>query len=147
MVSQNITIFISSCNTVESINRYPYFTIKLSFVTMTKLLPLFLILIAIENCLSNQFVWFKRGRRGSDSHNRDTNELKSSAMHSFTGLEGMEVSEEKRSDDSMKVKEVKHDVKKAIKVDEDEQEFLNDLQQKLAYNSFSPLFPMYPFLL
>lgn len=92
---------------------------------MVKLLPLFLILTTIENCLSNQFVWFKKGRRGSDSHNRETNELKSSAMHSFTGLEGIELSEEKRSDDSVKVTEVKHDVKKNIHIEEDEQEFLN----------------------
>ena len=89
------------------------------------LLPVLLILIAIESSVSNQFVWFKRGRRGSDSHTRGTDELKSSAMHSFTGIEGMDHSTEKTPEDSMKIKEVKHEVKKVVQTEEDNLELLD----------------------
>mmetsp|Transcript_3866 Transcript_3866/g.5577 ORF Transcript_3866/g.5577 Transcript_3866/m.5577 type:complete len:146 (-) Transcript_3866:256-693(-) len=106
--------------------------------------------------------WFG-GRRSSESLDSSgdgdgDDVLKTSAMHSFTGIEGLDHEADlhpavhKKTDDDKKTKKSKPDVKdiKTVKeVHKEEQKeyaFENDLQRYTSH-SFAPHFPMYPFLL
>ena len=95
-----------------------------------------LILISAEDCFAShgsdgmtpsqkpKTGWFG-GRRGSESHGKDTDVLKTSAMHSFTGVEGIDHTVHlPPADEKKNTKTSKPEPKKVEKVTEEEQQRL-----------------------